>query len=86
MIKTPRKMAAKTDPEGHPIFRKHLRRSAAEKTAIGRQSIVMKAKLPKGQFGPWLKKCGLSLNVARECIQLARLEYLASHERAMRGD
>ena len=86
MIKGPRKVTAKTDPEGYPIFRKHLRRSAAEKVAIGRQLIVMKAKLPNGQFGPWLKKCGLSLNVARECIQLAREEYKAAYERALRGD
>lgn len=58
--------------EPGPMFQRGIHRGIAEKVAIGRELIAIKAKLPKGHFGPWVEESGLSRSMAMDCMALAR--------------
>lgn len=55
-----------------PMFVRGVHRTAEQKAEIGRHLLSVKAKLPRGHFGPWLREtAGLTPSMARECMALA---------------
>ncbi|PSJ57392.1 hypothetical protein [Pseudaminobacter soli (ex Li et al. 2025)] len=51
-------------------YRRRLREE--EKIALGRELIEVKASLPHGHFGPWLKKQGVPISSAHQAMRLAK--------------
>lgn len=43
-----------------------------EKIALGRRLIEVKAELPRGHWGPWLKRQGLPISSAHQAMRLAK--------------
>jgi hypothetical protein len=58
--------------KGRPVFRKGGHRTIEEKIEIGRKLLEMKAELPHGHFGPWLRESGISQGLAHDCMKFAR--------------
>lgn len=59
--------------KGRPAFSRGRHRIAEEKLALGRRLLEVKASLPRGHFGPWLRdKAGVSARTAHTAMRLAR--------------
>lgn len=75
-------------PHGHQERRlrltKGVHRTDEEKAEIGRYLIEVKADLPRGHFGPWLRDHDISTTLAREAMRQARASSRGQREPAVR--
>jgi hypothetical protein len=59
-------------PEGEQP--NHRKRTGREMAEIGKECLMMKAKLPRGEFRPWLDTaCSVTASTARDYMKIAKL-------------